>query len=240
MSAASSMCGARSATTEIQVEIESVQRWEASAWWADRFRDGRIFLAGDSAHVMPPTGGFGGNAGIQDAHNLAWKLAAVLDGEAGDGLLETYDAERRPVAEFTVEQAYTRYVLRLDPALGKDNLMPIVDEATVELGYRYHSAAVIPESDEDGALWESPHEPTARPGSRAPHVALADGSSTLDLFGRGFVTLTGSEVDHAVAEAYGIGPAGAVLVRPDGFVAWRSQNASTDAVREALAQCQGA
>ena len=67
---------------------------------------------------MPPTGGFGGNTGVADAHNLAWKLALVLDGSAGPGLLETYDAERRPVGELTVEQAYTRYVVRLDPELG--------------------------------------------------------------------------------------------------------------------------
>ena len=75
---------------------------------------------------MPPTGGFGGNTGVQDGHNLAWKLALVLAGVAGPDLLATYDAERRPVAELTVEQAYTRYVLRLAPELGKENLLPLV------------------------------------------------------------------------------------------------------------------
>jgi 2-polyprenyl-6-methoxyphenol hydroxylase-like FAD-dependent oxidoreductase len=156
----------------IAVQIESVQRWSSMADWAERLSEGRVFLAGDAAHVMPPTGGFGGNAGVHDADNLAWKLAAVLAGEAGPELLATYGAERRPVAELTVEQAYTRYVLRLDPALGTEDLMPIVDEATVELGYRYHSSAVVPEAGEDGALWEDPRTPTARPGSRAPHLAL--------------------------------------------------------------------
>jgi 2-polyprenyl-6-methoxyphenol hydroxylase-like FAD-dependent oxidoreductase len=243
---------------DIHVEIESVQRWSSMADWAERLADGRVFLAGDAAHVMPPTGGFGGNAGIHDADNLAWKLAAVLRGEAGPGLLETYDAERRPVAELTVEQAYTRYVLRLDPGLGKDDLMPIVDEATIELGYRYHSGAVVPEPGEDGALWESPHEPTARPGSRAPHLALADapgrGSSTLDLVRRGFVVLAGADgqawceaaqaagaalgvpIEHrrmanapGFAELYGTGAAGAVLLRPDGFIAWRARSAAGDA-----------
>ena len=68
---------------DIPVEIENVQRWNACADWAERFQDGRIFLAGDAAHIMPPTGGFGGNTGVQDGHNLAWKLAAVLDGKAG-------------------------------------------------------------------------------------------------------------------------------------------------------------
>jgi 2-polyprenyl-6-methoxyphenol hydroxylase-like FAD-dependent oxidoreductase len=242
---------------DLPVEIESVQRWSSTADWAERFEEGRVFLAGDSAHVMPPTGGFGGNCGVHDADNLAWKLAAVLRGEAGTGLLATYDDERRPVAEFTVEQAYTRYVLRLDPGLGKDDLMPIVDEATVELGYRYHSAAVLPEPDEDGSLWESPHAPTGRPGSRAPHLALARGagaaSSTLDLARNGFALLAGPVAEPwcraaeaaaaqigipiethciddapAFAQLYGTGEEGAVLLRPDGFVAWRSRSAPVD------------
>ena len=91
---------------------------------------------------MPPTGGFGGNTGVQDAYDLAWKLAYVLDGRAGETLLDTYDGERQPIGAFTTEQAYTRYVLRLDPTLGKENLMPIVEEATVELGYRYRSDGI--------------------------------------------------------------------------------------------------
>ena len=128
---------------EIPVEIENVQRWSASAEYAERLREGRVFLAGDAAHVMPPTGGFGGNNGVQDAYDLAWKLAYVLDGRADESLLDTYDAERQPVGAFTTEQAYTRYVLRLDPSLGKDDLMPIVPEAPVELGYRHRSPAVL-------------------------------------------------------------------------------------------------
>ena len=241
---------------DIAVEIENVQRWSSMADWAERLREGRVFVAGDAAHVMPPTGGFGGNAGVHDADNLAWKLAMVLSGQAGAGLLDSYDAERRPVAELTVEQAYTRYVMRLDPGLGKENLMPIVPEAAVELGYRYHSDAVVPEPDEDGSLWESPHEPTARPGSRAPHLPLAGagGTSTLDFVRRGFVLLAGPDGQdwcHAAqaagadlglpiesrpmtdapgfAELYGTGAAGAVLLRPDGFIAWRARSASADA-----------
>ena len=239
----------------IGVEIESVQRWSAMANWAARLQEGRVFLAGDAAHVMPPTGGFGGNAGIHDADNLAWKLASVLRGDAGPGLLATYDAERRPVAEGTVEQAYARYVMRLDPALGQDDLVSIVEEAAVELGYRYHSDAVVAEPDHDGSLWEDPHAATARPGSRAPHLPLADGAeearSTLDLVRRGLVLLAGPRGDswraaaaaasarlgisletHVMAgvagfaERYGTGEAGAVLLRPDGFVGWRSRAAA--------------
>ncbi|HZQ65350.1 MAG TPA: FAD-dependent monooxygenase [Gaiellaceae bacterium] len=234
---------------DLPVAIENVQRWSASADYAERLVDGRILLAGDAAHVMPPTGGFGGNTGVQDAYDLAWKLAHVLDGRASPGLLETYDVERRPVGSFTVEQAYTRYVLRLDPGLGKENLMPIVDEATVELGYRYRSPAI--QGDGDDPPWEDPREPTARPGTRAPHLPIereSRGISTLDLFGDGFVLLAGSDgaswceaartahaplaafrfgSDFADASgrfpaAYGVGESGAVLVRPDGFVAWRA------------------
>ncbi|HEY1366610.1 MAG TPA: FAD-dependent monooxygenase [Gaiellaceae bacterium] len=238
---------------DLPVEIEDVQRWTASAEWAERFASGRVFLAGDSAHVMPPTGGFGGNTGVQDAHNLAWKLAFALRGRAGSALLDTYDAERRPVGELTTEQAYTRYVVRLDPGLGKENLSPFVDDAAVDLGYRYHSSAIVTDDGDDGSLTENPHEPTGRPGIRAPHVAL-DSGSTLDLFGRDFVLLAGPDggpwcdaaerasvdahrIDDArFLEAYGLGPAGASLVRPDGFVAWRSQGAGEGALGDVLAR----
>jgi 2-polyprenyl-6-methoxyphenol hydroxylase-like FAD-dependent oxidoreductase len=223
---------------DIAVEIENVQRWNASAEWAESYRDGRVFLAGDSAHVMPPTGGYGGNTGVHDAHNLAWKLAHVLDGRAGPGLLDSYDPERRPVGEFTVKQAYARYVLRLAPELGKDDLVQIVDDAVIDLGYRYRSDAVVADDGDEG--YEDPRHPTGSPGIRAPHVEL-DGRSTIDLFGRGFVLLAGPEgeawseaaakldveahrLDAAAADAYGIGPDGTSLVRPDGFVGWRSRD----------------
>jgi 2-polyprenyl-6-methoxyphenol hydroxylase-like FAD-dependent oxidoreductase len=237
---------------ELTVEIENVQRWSASAEYAERLREGRVFLAGDSAHVMPPTGGFGGNNGVQDGYDLAWKLAYVLDGRADESLLDTYDAERQPVGAFTTEQAYTRYVLRLDPSLGKDDLQPIVPEAPVELGYRHRSDAVLGADDE---TWEDPATPSGRPGFRAPHVPVTvDGAerSTLDLFGREFVLVAGPDGESWCAAAraagesfgvpvqayrlgseltdaaglleatYGTGAEGAVLVRPDGFVAWRA------------------
>jgi 2-polyprenyl-6-methoxyphenol hydroxylase-like FAD-dependent oxidoreductase len=216
---------------DLAVEIENVQRWSATADYAERFRDGRVFLAGDAVHVMPPTGGFGGNCGVQDGYDLAWKLAYVLDGRADEALLDTYDAERRPVGTMTTEQAYTRYVLRLDPSLGKENLLPIVDEAVVELGYRYRSAAITGIVDDDA--WENPRAPTGRPGFRAPHVELGDGRSTLDLFGRDFVLLAESADWCEAAQSLGIDAQafgdGATLVRPDGFVAWRSESATPDA-----------
>jgi 2-polyprenyl-6-methoxyphenol hydroxylase-like FAD-dependent oxidoreductase len=259
---------------DLPVEIEDVQRWRAAAEWASALRSGRILLAGDAAHVMPPTGGYGGNTGVHDAHNLAWKLAYVLDGHAGSGLLDTYEAERLPVAEFTVEQAYTRYVTRLDQALGTDGLAPEVDDAAIDLGYRYRSTAISADGpDDDGNLagadpsqpggteWEDPRTPSGRPGFRAPHVPVrlagAD-VSTVDLAARRPVLIAGpgatawapaaqaaakrlgigvdlhhvggdlTDPQNRFAAAYGIESDGAVLVRPDGFVAWRSRAGTTD------------
>jgi 2-polyprenyl-6-methoxyphenol hydroxylase-like FAD-dependent oxidoreductase len=96
----------------IPLQIDDVMKWNARADVAARFREGRIFLAGDAAHVMPPYGGYGGNVGVQDAHALAWKLAYVLREWAGEQLLSTYEPERRPAGALTTEQAYTRYVTR--------------------------------------------------------------------------------------------------------------------------------
>ena len=217
---------------DLPVEIENVQRWPATADWAERFSEGRVLIAGDAVHVMPPTGGFGGNCGVQDAFDLAWKLQYVLEGKAPPALLDTYDTERRPVGSFTTEQAYTRYVLRLDPSLGKENLMPIVHEATVELGYRHVSEAIGLEADDDGALWEDPAEPSGRPGMRAPHVWVErDGKkvSTLDLFCRGFTLVAGAGATEwpaaaqAAAERLGVPldtyRAGTDFADPSGAVA---------------------
>ncbi len=120
--------------------------WDATADTAERFQKGRVFLVGDAAHVMPPSGGFGGNTGVQDAHNIAWKLALVLKGLAGPDLLATYDLERRPAAAFTVEQAYSRYVTRSAPYLKSDNMQPIENDLNIEFGYVYDSRAIIRET----------------------------------------------------------------------------------------------
>src|SRR5438132_9085313 len=172
-------------SNDIPITIENVMPWKAAADVADQFQRGRIFLAGDAAHVMPPNGGFGGNTGVQDAHNLAWKLAMVLKQKAGPELLSSYEQERRPVAQFTAEQAYSRYVTRTAPYLGTDNIQPVENDLNVELGYCY-----------EGKLHENPRESKARHGSRAPHYWLernGERISTLDLFGRNFVLLAGPE-----------------------------------------------
>lgn len=180
---------------DIPVVIDNIAPWQAMADVAERFQDGRVFLAGDAAHVVPPNGGFGGNTGVQDAHNLAWKLALTLTGVAGPGLLETYDTERRPIGELTVEQAFTRYVTRVAPYLGTENAQPLVDDFSMEIGYRYNSPAVVLEPGSH-PLHEHPRMSKGRPGARAPHVYLdrhGTKVSTLDLFGGNFVLLAGAE-----------------------------------------------
>ena len=175
----------------LPVDIESIQRWSAMAATAAAFQSGRVFLAGDAAHVMPPTGGFGGNTGVADAYNLAWKLAFATRGIAGPGLLDTYGAERQPISALTVEQAYTRYALRVDPSLPRDDLMPPLEDAAIELGAIYRSSAVHPDHAPEQQL-DDPHARTWRVGARVPHVPLTDNgsqSSTLDAADRCFAVL---------------------------------------------------
>src|SRR3954452_17489268 len=167
--------------TDMPMEVVDVANWRAEANWAERLRDGRVFLAGDAAHVVPPNGGFGGNTGVQDAHNLAWKLAMVLQREADEVLLETYDVERRPVGVFTTEQAYSRYVTRTAPYIGTDGMQPVAGDLDVELGYAYDSRAVCGAAP---PAHEHPRESRGRPGTRAPHVWIERNGqrlSTLDL-----------------------------------------------------------
>jgi len=256
----------------LPVEILRAAPWSPATRVAARFHEGRVFLAGDAAHEMTPAGGFGMNVGIQDVHNLAWKLAAVLEGYAEPALLETYECEREPVDRWITEQTFRNLAsLRVAPK--------VTGEATgihegreeffhgqgLVFGAAYESRAVVPDST---ALPEvanpvSEYVPTARPGSRAPHVWLERAGqrlSTLDLFGTSFVLLTGragtswSQAAAEVAETrhiplhtftvgsqgdlvdpggswattYGVEQDGAVLVRPDGHVAWRSRSRMTN------------
>ncbi|MFB7779552.1 FAD-dependent oxidoreductase [Streptomyces bauhiniae] len=264
---------------ELDVKITGMASWRAAERVADLYSSGRVFLAGDSAHEMSPTGAFGSNTGIQDAHNLAWKLSAVLSGWAGPGLLESYGAERRPVATATSARASARSVEHSHPGFAP---APGVGGAkrggilNVVLGYRYPAGAVLG-ADPYAEVVPDALALDGRPGSRAPHLWLRRGGlrlSTLDLYERSMVLLTDSPDDagwYAAArrvaaedgvalDAYRLGPTpdadltydtegddwakahgttadGAVLIRPDGFVAWRATSAAADpdtVLREAL------
>jgi 2-polyprenyl-6-methoxyphenol hydroxylase-like FAD-dependent oxidoreductase len=244
---------------DFPVAIDDLQPWSASALTAQAFRRENVFLAGDAAHLMPPTGGFGGNTGIADVHNLAWKLAMVLKGGADPALLNSYESERKPLSELIVEQAYLRYVKRVDPSLPATNLPPPADDAAIELGAVYHSAAVVSDDRHAGAgLLEDPRRPSGTPGTRVPHLVLQRGGislSTHDLADSGFVLLAGrggrywkdvaaaegssagiplkaywvstdgdlSDSGERFEDTMGIDAQGAVLLRPDGVIAWRSR-----------------
>jgi 2-polyprenyl-6-methoxyphenol hydroxylase-like FAD-dependent oxidoreductase len=240
---------------DLAVKPLSVLPWTMASRIADRFRVGRVLLAGDAAHVIPPAGGQGLNVGIQGAHNLAWKLAGVLRGWAGPDLLDTYQTERLPIARLQSEEAL-RNTQRPQQNLRNLGLV---------LGFAYESPAIVPDGTPPPEVADpvADYVPTARPGHRAPHLWLERGGerlSPLDLFDTRFTLLAGrdgrawSETARGIASdwgvplhaytvgpggdladptgawarLYGLGPNGAVLVRPDGHVAWRSAAGSDD------------
>jgi 2-polyprenyl-6-methoxyphenol hydroxylase-like FAD-dependent oxidoreductase len=247
---------------DIDVSVLGISPWEASAIVADRYRVGNVFLAGDAAHEMPPTGGFGLNTGVQDVHNLAWKIAAVLRGGADEALLDSYDAERRPCGEIITENALAN-AMSMGRNARQSKVLPrqqFLNEQGLIFGANYQSMAVAPDGTAPVAVDDPVTEyvPSARPGGRAPHVRFRHGNeqiSTIDLFGPHFVLLTGndgdawrtaaraidaswpplvaytvgddgelSDSDGNFCDVYGIDTDGAVLVRPDGYVAWRSRS----------------
>jgi putative polyketide hydroxylase len=246
--------------TDLDIEVIATGLWELSALIADRFAQGRVFLAGDAAHTLPPArGGYGANTGIEDAHNLAWKLASVLAGTSRPQLLDTYDAERRPIAWLRHGQIFARpdYARFASPA---DKEVPIIEDEAMELGQLYRSEAVIgTRQDLPPAL--RPELWAGQPGTRAPHLwvgAAGRRVSTLDLVQPDWVLLTQDQRWHTAAvrateivgnplrctliggpventatveefcAAFGIGPAGAALIRPDGYVAWRATDMPPD------------
>lgn len=199
------------------LEVLFDTEWHLTHRVAEQFRVGRVFLVGDSAHTLSPSGGFGMNTGICGAVDLGWKLAAELDGWAGPGLLDTYQTEHQPIAVESLEEANLNLLRtmkrELSPDLHRDS--PAGERARAEMaerlersdvrrefdaprthfGFRYASsiivsdpAAPVPDSTE----WRQ----SAVAGSRAPHAWLRSGVSTLDLFGRGFSLLYFGESDH--------------------------------------------
>ncbi len=247
---------------ELDVTVLDVVPWEISGGVADRMREGRVFLAGDAAHAMPPFGGLGGQVAIQDAADLAWKLAMVVQGHAARSLLDTYDSERLPVARLATARQVASWVAHMRPDRA-DLVDPWArwDNLGVAMGYRYRSAAILDDGTDDGAPVEDPRHPTGRPGSRLAHIELEqDGTSisTQDLVGHGFVLLAAQQgaawarAAQALAqvsgwplaafcvgtdlldprelflERTGLGREGALLVRPDGFIAWRARAGAAD------------
>jgi aklavinone 12-hydroxylase len=167
-----------------------IQSWEMAAHIADRWRVGRVLLVGDAAKVTPPTGGLGGNTAIGDGFDVAWKLAAVLAGQAGPGLLDSYESERMAVAELVVAESLSIYAERMAPHL-RDSVPPCRGTAEVVLGFRYRSGVVLSD-DDDAEPVEDPLQPSGRAGFRAPHVWVGHNGeqlSTVHLFGDGWVLI---------------------------------------------------
>ncbi len=257
----------RATGIDLPYRVLSSDVWIASRLSADRYRRGRTFLAGDACHLHPPFGGFGMNLGVSDAVDLGWKLAAVLQGWGGATLLDSYESERRPVHDLVMDEAESNHAV-LANQLFRDGIEEegpageaIREEVAalirrskerefnalgVVKGLRYLNSPIIP-ADGSEPEWRPSrdYQPSASPGSVAPHAWLADDRSLYDLFGAGFTLLVlddagDGDVASAIAEARRTGipldvvrlpdPAlaalyGAVraLVRPDQVVAWRGQ-----------------
>jgi 2-polyprenyl-6-methoxyphenol hydroxylase-like FAD-dependent oxidoreductase len=196
----------------VEFDVTAVRPWRRSEMTARHYRRGRVLLAGDAAHTMSPTGGFGMNTGIIDTVNLGWKLDAVLAGWGGPALLDSYDAEQRQVARRNALASTQNYemwtglssmceriledsaegarVRRRVGAYLKEGLRMEWECVGVMLGYRYEDSPIdVADGTPPPPDPISDYHPSARPGSRAPHAWLGPGRSTLDLFGRGFVLL---------------------------------------------------
>lgn len=267
-------------TDQIPFEILSIKPWRRTELTASSFRKGRVFLAGDAAHTMSPTGGHGMNTGISDSADLGWKLQAVLEGWGGPGLLDAYEQERKPIAKVVVSASaknFRAWTSSSDCAdilddsengaqtrerIGKHMLAAgreDWDSLGLQIGFRYDDSPLcIPDGTPAPPMTVIDYVQTARPGSRAPHAWLPDGRSTLDLFGRGYVLLrfkSGistrdledaaqsmniplSVVDIREPEIADLYAKTLVLVRPDGFVAWRSDEPPASA-EELMARVSG-
>ncbi len=258
--------------TDFDYEIISIMPWIRRELVADEYRNGRIFLAGDAAHATSPTGGFGMNMGVGDIVDLSWKFDAVMAGWGGPKLLDSYFVERQPVATRNVREASGNLGRMLSPnpgpkfledsaegaaeraQVGKDFAEAMMREwrtLGIHLGYVYeNSPIIVPDGSPAPSLDPTIYEQTSRPGSRAPHVWLKDGRSTIDFFGKSFVLLRiGAGAPDVSAFEVAARNAGLplevisidepdvvkayehklVLVRPDGHSAWRGDAMPADA-----------
>jgi putative polyketide hydroxylase len=236
---------------DLDITVHSAMTWSTGAFVADRYRAGRIFLVGDAAHLMPPYGGFGGNTGIADAHNLAWKLAAVCSGDAGDSLLDSYESERRPITEYTLKHVMLRAA---DGIAHFFRQFDQFDPNAITLGFRYPMATAAGFNPELPV--EDPAQPSGEPGTRAPHIALNGAtSSTLDLLDPGAFTFLAPDAScyaytlrthpvsgvrlreirreeiadrHTWDRIFPERAAAGLLIRPDGVICWRAQSTHPD------------
>ncbi|HEX4195203.1 MAG TPA: FAD-dependent monooxygenase [Stellaceae bacterium] len=209
----------------LDIEILSAQKWLPRQLVADRYQSARCFLAGDACHLFVPTGGFGMNTGIGDAVDLAWKIAARLEGWGGGKLLASYETERRPIGLFNTREAADNYdksgtifavpdALEEEGAAGDEarhaiaaQLPPKIKHFApigVHLGSAYENSPLIVDDGTPPVPFDPVrYTPSTRPGQRAPHAWLAPGKSVLDLFGRGFTLLRfgGEGGDSLIAAA---------------------------------------
>lgn len=191
-------------------EILSIDEWLAHRAIADRYREGRVFLAGDACHLHPPYGGFGMNMGVSDAVDLGWKLAAVLQGWGGEALLESYELERRPVHMNVLREASANHAKvsnqlfeegleddtpageaareRVGRRINAEKLTEFYTLGTI-LGDCYAGSPIVQPGPTPAPRDFLNYVPSSEPGGRAPHVWLHDGSSLFDHFGAGFTLL---------------------------------------------------
>jgi len=213
---------------DVDFTIVNNRRWKMHLLLADRYREGRVFIAGDAAHLVIPTGGLGMNTGIGDAIDLAWKLAGTVHGWGGPGLLASYEVERRAVGAHNVAaagwaaegmflwQSQVRPEIREDGPEGaearadvakaaRDHHWRIYEMVGAELGYSYAGSALVATEDDDPGEWDTVHyTPHARPGVRLPHVWLRDGRAVQDVLGPNYslLDLTGSADTAEIESAF--------------------------------------
>jgi 2-polyprenyl-6-methoxyphenol hydroxylase-like FAD-dependent oxidoreductase len=197
----------------IPFKLLAEKPWSGHRVVAERYRAGRVFLVGDAAHLLWPLGGFGMNTAIGDAVDLAWKLAATVQGWGGSGLLDSYEIERRPIGVRNVDEAASIKVadaqIPVDAEMDEDSAAGArlraeaarlieatrreefaIESPGIDLGYRYDDSPIcVPDGTPPPPYATDTYEPTARPGARAPHAWLRDGRSTIDLFGPDFTLL---------------------------------------------------
>lgn len=248
----------------LEVNVINISKWEMAALNAEQYRDGRIFLCGDAAHRIPPTGGMGMNTGIGDAHNLAWKMAYVIHGYADNTLLDSYEQERKPLAQTTIDWSVVNAnrLCTIFQSLVEGNQNAFreglkeqtnhINHPGLDVGFIYQSNAIYPRNAEIQAFDPNSFKNKAIVGMRAPHCWFSynkDTISTIDLFEKNYVLLVGENCVvekltlpipkqypvitmvigkdvHALNQdfyaCYQISKEQAVLVRPDGHIAWIS------------------